>query len=232
MVRDIGDGSGHFLHSKEDVTQGDPLAMITYGIGALPLIWELREANPRATQPWYADDVGAGGMFAEVQSHFQDLQVQGPARGYYPDPTKSILVVTPGNIARAEEHFQGMGIRVVTGHRYLGGFLGDVSAEKEWLGDKVEGCTESIATLAGVALKHLQSAYAGLQKYLQQEWAFVQTVTPGVGAAFAPVEEALREVFLPALFRGLTERLPKREKTRLPVKQAGLAILDPVLTAP
>ena len=39
VVRDIGDGSGHFLHSKEGVTQGDSLAMITYGIGVLPLIW-------------------------------------------------------------------------------------------------------------------------------------------------------------------------------------------------
>ena len=32
VVREIGDGSGHFLHSKEGVTQGDPLAMIAYGI--------------------------------------------------------------------------------------------------------------------------------------------------------------------------------------------------------
>ena len=68
-------------------------------------------------------------------------------------------------------------------------------AQKEWLGKKVEGWTNSIATLAGVALKHPQSAYAGLQKSLQQEWDFVQRVTPGVGAAFAMVKEALREVF-------------------------------------
>ena len=60
----------------------------------------------------------------------------------------------------------------------------------------------------------------------------MQRVTPGVGADFVPVEEALWEVFLPALFRGLTKGLPTRENTRLLVKQAGLAIPDPVLTAP
>ena len=60
----------------------------------------------------------------------------------------------------------------------------------------------------------------------------MQRVTHGAGAAFGPVEEALREVFFPALFRGLTEGLPTRENTRLPVKQAGLAIPDPVKTAP
>ena len=105
-------------------------------------------------------------------------------------------------------------------------------AEKEWLGKKVEGLNELIATLAGVSLKHLQSAYAGLQNSLQQEWDFLQRVTPGVGAAFGQVEEALQEVFLPAFFQGLTEGLPTRENTRLPVKQAGLAIPDPVLMAP
>ena len=89
---------------------------------------------------------------------------------------------------------------MVTGNRYLGGFLGNAAAEREWLEEKVQGWKEPVAILAGVALKHPQSAYAGLQNSLQQEWAFVHRVTPGVGAAFGPVEETLREVFVPALF--------------------------------
>ena len=63
--------------------------------------------------------------------------------------------------------------------------------------------------LPGVAHKHLQSAYSGLQKFLQQEWPIVQRVTPGVGDAFGPVEEALKEIFLPALHEGLGEGVPK-----------------------
>ena len=109
------------------------------------------------------DILGAGGTFNQVQVHFQYLQERGTARGYYPEPTKSILVVAPGNVAWYEEHFRGLGIRVVTGHRYLGGFLGDAAAEREWLEEKVQGWTESVRVLAGVALKHPQSAYAGLQ---------------------------------------------------------------------
>ena len=154
MVRDIGDGSGHFLHIKEGVTQGDPLNMITYSIGVLPLIQELRDAHPRLTQPWYANDAGAGGTFQQVQEHFWDLQARGPAQGYYPEPTKSILVVAPGNVARVEELFRGLGIRVVTGHRYLGGFIGNVEAERDWLREKVQGWTESANVLSGVVQNH------------------------------------------------------------------------------
>ena len=93
VVRNTEDGSGHFLHSKEGVTQGDPLAMIAYGIGVLPLIRVLRKDHTQVSQPWYADDAGAGGKFEAVMAHFRDLQLKGPARGYFPEPTKSILVV-------------------------------------------------------------------------------------------------------------------------------------------
>ena len=61
VVRNTEDGSGHFLHSKEGMTQGDPLAMIAYGIGVLPLIRVLKKDHPQVSQPWYADDEGAGG---------------------------------------------------------------------------------------------------------------------------------------------------------------------------
>ena len=89
-----------------------------------------------------------------------------------------------------------------------------------------------VSVLAGVAHKHPHSANVGLQKSLQQNWAFVQRVTPGVGEALGPVEEDLREIFVPDLFRGLLEGLPKRENTCLPVKQAYLVLPDPVQTAP
>ena len=66
------------------------------------------------------------------------MQVRGPPRGYFPEPTNSILVVAPMNVSR-EEFFHGMGLQVVTGSRYLGGFIGYEEAEKRWLSGKVEG---------------------------------------------------------------------------------------------
>ena len=52
LVIRAGNGTGHLLHRKEGVTQGDPLAMIIYGLGILPLICDLPSAHHRVTQPW------------------------------------------------------------------------------------------------------------------------------------------------------------------------------------
>ena len=130
-------------------------------------------------------------------AHLRELQTRGPPRGYFPESTKSILVVDPRNVARAKEFFRGMGLQVVTGSRYLGGFIGDGAAEKIWMAGKVEGRVESVGTLVGVSRKHPQSAYSGLKKSLQQQWEFLQQVTPGIRDAFVPVEKVLWENFLP-----------------------------------
>ena len=126
----------------------------------------------------------------------------------------------------------GGGILVVTGHRYLGGFIGDRESEERWLAENIKGWEESVETLSRVSCKHPQSIYAGLQESLQQEWSFVQRVTPGIGDAFGPVEKVLRETFVPALFEGLGEGVPERGVTCLSVKQAVLALPKPTQTAP
>ena len=110
-----------------------------------------------------------------------------PPRGYFLEPTKSILVVAPRNVAKVEEFLHSMGMKIVTGSQYLGGFVIYRAAEDSWLAEKVQGWTELVKTLSGFAHNNPQSAYSGLQKSLQHEWAFVQRVTPGIGDAFGLV---------------------------------------------
>ena len=105
MIR-AGDGTGRFLFSKEGVIQGDPLAVVSYGMGIPPLIQEFRKAHPGITQPWYADDAGAGGTFGAIRQNLIDLMERGPLRGYFPEPTKRILVVSPWNVPQAEAFFR------------------------------------------------------------------------------------------------------------------------------
>ena len=79
----------------------------------------------------------------------------------------------PLNVVRAEEFFRCMGMKIGTGSRYLGSFVGDRADEYRFLAEKFQGWTESVKTLAEVYLKQPYSAYSRLQKSLQQEWSFV-----------------------------------------------------------
>ena len=78
--------------------QGDPLLMIVYVIDILPLIKNLKRNIPGNTQPWYADDPEALGTFAIIENYFNLLTRQGPVCGYYPKPSKSILIVHLDNL--------------------------------------------------------------------------------------------------------------------------------------
>ena len=72
--------------------------MIAYRIGILPLINNIKREIPDVTQPWYADNSGALGMFARIETYFDSLTRQGPGRVYYPKLSKSVLIVHLENI--------------------------------------------------------------------------------------------------------------------------------------
>ena len=75
-------------------------------------------------QPWYADDAVVVGNFDEVKKVFSLLQTTGPARGYFPEPTNSVLVVKHSMFEGTKAHFDHLGFTFVTGTRYMGGFIG------------------------------------------------------------------------------------------------------------
>lgn len=56
---------GECMLSKEGTTQGDPLAMVMYAIGTLPLIKRLGSI---VKQIWYADDLAAGSTLDNLKS--------------------------------------------------------------------------------------------------------------------------------------------------------------------
>ena len=90
-----------------------------------------------------------------------------------------------------------MGIKVVTRSCYLGGYIGGTGAQDKWLGEKVIIWEVSVKKIVGVDLWHLQEEYSDMENYLQQDWTFVQHVTPRVGVEFQPVDESLCRDFHP-----------------------------------
>jgi hypothetical protein len=94
---------------------------------------------PAVKQPWYyADDAGAGGSFTDLRGIlYLWLQELGPAYGYFPEPSKSILIVRAHNRTRAKSSLDDLGFKVQTGSRYLGGYIGSKADGELWVQEKV-----------------------------------------------------------------------------------------------
>jgi hypothetical protein len=135
------------------------------------------------------------------------------------------------NKAAAEITFKDLGFTIITQTRYLGGFIGFAKDQSDWVNSKTSDWSKAVGELSPVAARFPQSAYAGLQKSLQQEWQFLQRVTDGLGKEFRGIEEALSTKFLPALFGVAETNKTLRQLVCLPVQKSGLAIPDPTATA-
>ena len=121
----LQDGSKSLL-SKEGVTQGDPLSMMLYAVAVLPLIRSLR-APGKWTQNWYADDSSCVADLRSLRAWYEELSHRGPDYGYHPEPSKTVLVVDPSDVQQASALFSDLGIKIVSGGRFLGGFIGEPS---------------------------------------------------------------------------------------------------------
>ena len=75
--------------------------------------------------------------------------------------------MSPRNVAREDNFFHDMGMKIVTGSCYIVGFVGDRVADDICIAEKVQVWKESVKTLLGFIRKHTQSTYVGLQKSLQ-----------------------------------------------------------------
>ena len=86
------------ISSQEGTTQGCPLSMAFYALSLAPLLKQLAGVSK---QVWYADDATGCDTIDRLKSWYDLLLKKGPTYGYYPKPTKCILVVKPEHVERA-----------------------------------------------------------------------------------------------------------------------------------
>jgi len=235
-------GAKTYILSKEGVTQGDPLGMMFYAIALLPLTRKLKNGSAflktvfdRAelnntsawTQNWYADDSSCQSDLESILVWLQLLVKEGPKYGYYPSPEKSYLVVHPNFVERAQTLFADFKVNVVTGFRFLGGFIGDFQETENWINEKVKTWVKAIECLSKAAEQQPHLAHVSLTKSLQNEWSYVQRVVANVEKPFTLLRTALESTFLPALF-GSEVNQAEISLMLLSGHNGGLGIRDPV----
>jgi hypothetical protein len=160
-------GSGTFLSSKEGVTQGDPLSMFADGVGLLPFFRPLKKDYPEMVQTWYADDAGLGGKYNAISNSLQSYKKSDYMTAITKSPRRAFLL-SHENLAAATAAFKDSEFTITTGNCYLGSFICEKDTRDHWIQEKVACWSEVVKELASVADTYPQSAYAGLQKSMQQ----------------------------------------------------------------
>ena len=222
------------IFSEEGSTQGDVCAMAMYAIGIRPLINILSESvdHTKCHQVWYADDSSAAGKMMEMKKWWDILNEKGPQFGYFPKPSKTVLIVKNADEFRsAQEIFSGTGVKITTsGERHLGAVIGSPEFRSEYICNKVEKWVQDVIQLAEIAEDEPQLAYSAYTKALSMRWCFLQRTIPNCKEFFDPLEEAIRDKLIPAIVgRKVTDL--ERNIFSLPVRLGGLGIQNPCDTA-
>ena len=118
------------------MTQGAPLAMVSYIIVAISIIKIMKAAYPDIPQPWYVDDAGALGTFDNIGLYFNPLKQFDLGREYYPKPLEIIIIVHPDNITPRKYCGLRPGFKFCPGVCYMVGFIGDEESKRDFLGDQ------------------------------------------------------------------------------------------------
>ena len=163
------DGTDEILYSEDGCTQGDPIAMLLYSVGVKPLFVVVKEKvakvfNDKGEKLFQV-------LFAAIR--VRALVEEGPKYGYYPEPSKSVLVVKESKEERAREVFaEYPDLEIVSHHRFLG--------RLHWRKCQGGGLREEEGRHLHrwTVEKFPQSAYVAFATLLQSEWKFLQRLTP------------------------------------------------------
>jgi hypothetical protein len=228
----IGDGT-HIL-SEEGVTQGDNLAMAKYALGTRNLISSLAQGNNEVRQVWFADDSASGGKLSGLKKWWDDLNQYGPAYGYFPKASKTVLILkNPELLERAKEMFgNGEGEITITteGKRHIGAVIGTEEFKEQYVKDKVEKWVKDVKQLADIAKEDPQAALSAYNTGISQRWKFIQRTVPKIEHLFEQLENSISTDLIPALCgRSISEL--ERKIFALPYRYGGMGILNPVATS-
>ena len=128
--------------------------------------------------------------------------------------------------------FEGTGIKVkIEGHEMLGSAIGSRQFMEQFATKKIEQFVNEIESVAKIAERYPQSAYAAFSHCTISKWRYLMRTVENIDESFQPLEDAINQIFVRALTgRGLCNP-NERKLISLAICHGGLNIINPVVSA-
>ena len=212
------------ISSTEGTTQGDPMSMPSYAIGILPLMDAINNVEP-VQQAAFADDLGGAGKLNRLREWWGKVVSFGPSFGYYPEPSKSWLIVKENMLEKARKIFEGTDIKLTTsGRKYLGGFIGIAEGKDAYVNGLVQQWCAQLKVLCDVAKSEPQAAYVAFVAGFKHKLTYHIRTIPDMHQYLAPFDLILDTIFIPAITDGHHCSVDERLLLSLPPKKGSLSI--------
>lgn len=215
------------ISSQEGTTQGDPLGMAIYALGVTPMlnILLLRIGNQHNRMVAFADDITAAGTLEALKQWWDHLLEIGPSYGYFPQPTKSWLIVKSDQLDQARQTFAGTQIKITSeGERHLGAVIGTDENKSQYINKKIDDWTQEINLLAEIAATYPQAAYSAYVSSYQHKLTYFHRTIPSISDELKRVDEAVRHRLIPSLTGGRIINDHERVMLSLPPRLGGMGL--------
>ena len=149
----------------------------------------------------------------------------GPKFGYFPEATKSWLIIKKDVEKKAEETFYGGGVKITTyGKRHLGAALGSHEYKEEYLATKFDGWIEEIKILSEIAKSQPQAAYSCFITGFRHKVTYYMRTINGASNQLQSLDQVIQTEFIPSITGGIICNENYRKLLSLPPKLDGLGL--------
>ena len=219
---------GHEITSNEGTTQGDPIAMAVYATATIPLMFieilnELPDSQAKTSA--FADDFSAAGSIRNLMQWWKILCDLGPKFGYFPEPSKSWIIIKPGLLEKAVSEFQGTGVKITEdGKRHLGAVIGTEDYREEYMTKKINQWSAEIEVLCRIANIEPQAAHSCFISGYKNRLSYYMRTIPNIGYLLERIDNIITTKLIPAITGGKQVSVMERRLISLPQKYGGLGI--------
>ena len=129
----------------------------------------------------YADDLAGVGKIKSLKRWWLNLMEYGPKMGYYPEPTKSWLIVKVEHLEEAKRIFNDTGLNItVDGRKHLGAAVGTSTFKNEYVAKKIDDWITQIETLAKIAWVEPHLSYIAFVYGMQNKFTYTMRTLPNI----------------------------------------------------